>query len=40
MEFRNDKREYGRNGLEDKGKGKDGKIDNSQDDPTVTFILF
>ena len=40
MEFREDKRKYRRNGLEDECKGKDGEIDSDEDHPTVIFILF
>jgi hypothetical protein len=40
MEFREDKRKYRRNGLEDECKGKDGEIDNGEDYPAVIFNLI
>jgi hypothetical protein len=40
MEFREDKRKYRRNGLEDECKGKDGEVDNGENYPTIVFILF
>jgi hypothetical protein len=40
MEFREDKRKYRRNGLEDECKGKNGEVDNGEDHPTVIFTLF
>jgi hypothetical protein len=37
MEFREDKRKYGWDGLENKCKGKDGKIDDDENDPTIVI---
>jgi hypothetical protein len=40
MEFREDKRKYRRNGLEDECKGKDGEVDNGENYPAVSFKFF
>jgi hypothetical protein len=37
MKFRNDKWKDGRDGLKNECESKNGKIDNGQDYPTVTF---
>ena len=40
VNFRDDQRENGRDGLKDECKGKDGEIYNDQDCPAVCFRLF